>query len=152
MKKNQLKKQKGFTLIELMIVVGIIGVLSAIAVPAYQSYLLKTEANTAVSVPRTLLTNIDLEIQETGEFPTDLNKVGGDVNMSALGELALAKVGTTGGTLTFTIKSKSALKDKTVTFTRNESGWKCTHTTGQELKGCTGPTAASSAQPATQNN
>ncbi len=136
MKQNQLKKQKGFTLIELMIVVGIIGVLSAIAVPAYQSYLLKTEANTAVSVPRTLLTNIDLEIQETGEFPTDLNEVGGDVNMSALGELALAKVGTTGGTLTFTIKSKSALEDTTVVFTRNDNGWKCTHTTKQELKGC----------------
>ncbi len=136
MKKNQLKKQKGFTLIELMIVVGIIGVLSAIAVPAYQSYLLKTEANTAVSVPRTLLTNIDLEIQETGEFPTDLNEVGGDANMSALGELALAKVGTTGGTLTFTISSDSALKDKTVVFTRDANGWKCTHTTGQDLKGC----------------
>ena len=147
MKKNQLKKQKGFTLIELMIVVGIIGVLSAIAVPAYQSYLLKTEANTAVSIPRTLLTNIDLEIQETGAFPTDLNKVGGDIKMSALGDLALNKTGTTEGTLIFTIKSDSALKDKTVTFTRSANGWKCTHTTGQELKGCAGPAANSAATP-----
>ncbi|MBD0787443.1 pilin [Vibrio sp. Y2-5] len=149
MKTNQLKKQKGFTLIELMIVVGIIGVLSAIAVPAYQSYLLKTEANTAVSIPRTLLTNIDLEIQETGAFPTNLNEVGGDANMSALGELALANTGTTEGTLIFTIKSESALKDKTVTFTRSANGWKCTHTTGQELKGCADPASATAANPAT---
>ena len=101
MKTNQLKKQKGFTLIELMIVVGIIGVLSAIAVPAYQSYLLKTEANTAVSIPRTLLTNIDLFIQEKGEFPSDSNfsEIGGAKNMSALGSLTLTTVSYTHLTL-----------------------------------------------------
>ncbi len=138
MKKNQLKKQKGFTLIELMIVVGIIGVLSAIAVPAYQSYLLKTEANTAVSIPRTLLTNIDLFIQEKGVFPSDsdFKEIGGATDMSALGELKLNKTEKTQGTLIFTIKSESALKDKAVTFTRSENGWKCTHTTGEKLKGC----------------
>ncbi|MDW6018890.1 prepilin-type N-terminal cleavage/methylation domain-containing protein [Vibrio plantisponsor] len=143
MKTNQLKKQKGFTLIELMIVVGIIGVLSAIAVPAYQSYLLKTEANTAVSIPRTLLTNIDLFIQEKGEFPSDSNfsEIGGAKNMSALGSLTLTKTEKTKGTLIFKIESDSALKDKTVTFTRNENGWKCTHTTEQKLKGCSDPTA-----------
>ncbi|MGF1696661.1 prepilin-type N-terminal cleavage/methylation domain-containing protein [Vibrio lamellibrachiae] len=134
------KKQKGFTLIELMIVVGIIGVLSAIAVPAYKSYLLKTEANTAVSIPRTLLTNIDLYIQEEGKFPphADIAKVGADQDMSAMGRLLLTPTDATSttGSVAFTIGENASLNGKVVTFAKLDSGWKCTHDTGQTLKGC----------------
>ncbi|MEZ9542994.1 type IV pilin protein [Vibrio sp. 10N.286.48.C11] len=132
--KNKRTNQKGFTLIELMIVVAIIGVLSAVAIPAYKSYLAKSEAATAAGTLRALMTNIDMYQQENNSFPTNPNLVGGTTTMNSLGTIVLAST-TSGGTATFTFTDGSLLTGgtggnaATIIYTKdNSTGWACSHT------------------------
>ncbi len=61
--------KKGFTLIELMIVVAVIGVLAAVALPQYQKYIGKSEAASALATLSGLRTNIEAYTLEQGSFP-----------------------------------------------------------------------------------
>lgn len=71
-----MKAQKGFTLIELMIVVAIIGILAAIAIPQYQNYVARAQFSEAP----TLLSGARVSVEEyyltNGEFPSNLDDVG----------------------------------------------------------------------------
>lgn len=66
---------KGFTLIELMITVAIIGILSAIALPMYQQYSVKTEMTEGMVLADTVRTSMAIYYSIHGAFPTDINQL-----------------------------------------------------------------------------
>ena len=69
---NMQQNQQGFTLIELMIVVAIIGILAAIAIPSYQDYTARAQVSEAVSLAAGLKTPLAEYYQTRGEFATTL--------------------------------------------------------------------------------
>lgn len=63
--------QKGFTLIELMIVVAIVGVLAAIALPVYQDYIARSQVSEGIAGAGGTKTAVTEYYSSQGEFPTD---------------------------------------------------------------------------------
>jgi type IV pilus assembly protein PilA len=70
------KVQKGFTLIELMIVVAIIGILAAIAIPAYQDYTIRSKVTECINAAGVCKTSIAEYYQSKGSMPTNATTAG----------------------------------------------------------------------------
>jgi type IV pilus assembly protein PilA len=68
--------QKGFTLIELMIVVAIIGILAAIAIPAYQDYTIRAQVTEGLNLAADLKAAVAENFAATGAWPADNAAVG----------------------------------------------------------------------------
>ena len=71
-----MKKQQGFTLIELMIVVAIIGILAAIAIPAYQDYTIRAQVSEGLNLAGGAKAAVSEYTMDTGNFPVDNTEAG----------------------------------------------------------------------------
>src|SRR5210317_1747821 len=68
---RRMKKQQGFTLIELMIVVAIIGILAAIAIPAYQDYTIRAQVSEGLNLSSGAKAAVTEYYMDRGSYPTD---------------------------------------------------------------------------------
>jgi type IV pilus assembly protein PilA len=133
-----MKNQKGFTLIELMIVVAIIAILAAIAISQYQDYVAKSQFSEAPSIVDGLKTKIVEDFTQTGRCPAN-GATGFALATSYKGKyVASATLSGTTGPCVVTVAFKpsgsvaAGLVGKTVTFTGTDNGgtfsWVCTST------------------------
>lgn len=140
--------QKGFTLIELMIVVAIIGILAAVALPAYQDYTVRSKMSEVILAASGCRTSITETIQSAAsqlpaanawgcESSTATSQYVAKVETSNAGKISVTSQNIknkTGGTATGGVVTLKPMKDATTAFGNTDVGltvykWLCGNTT-----------------------
>ena len=125
-----MKKQQGFTLIELMIVVAIIGILAAVAIPQYQNYVARSQLSSGLATVSALKTPAE-ELLLTNTTPT-VALLGIESDASPVGTVSVGTWTNGRGTIVFTMDgASSAINGATITWTRATNGtWTCATAAG----------------------
>ncbi len=135
------KVQQGFTLIELMIVVAIIGILAAIAIPAYQDYTVRAQVSEGLNLGGGAKTAVTEFFQDRGAWPTNNTEAGLDATPTNIKGKYVKSVTVTAGGLVPSIVTvvygndahATLLATKSITMTPFNAGgsvtWTCASTT-----------------------
>ena len=133
----KMQKQQGFTLIELMIVVAIIGILAAVAIPAYQDYTIRAKVTEGLSLASAGKTAVSEYFSANGGLPTDNTAAGmADEETISGNSVDKVNVGAAGdGIITVTF-STTTIQGQEITLSPRTAGgkvvWDCT---GGNLEG-----------------
>lgn len=140
-----MKKQGGFTLIELMIVVAIIGILAAIAIPAYMDYMTKTKVSEMYNLLGGLKTPALEWKAARGEFPDPVADLKAVTSGKYVEKIEVVDAAGTDPSFKGTFNAAAgapdlATKTVTMTFKSATNEWVCTSDVEQKFLGgaCTG--------------